>query len=244
MSGGYVLDFNDRTFGEFFTDVAGLDIHSKKCQSGGTSKANKLRTFWRLESDYLVGTTLLALLEHCGEIADSEQQKLLPSCRAIAERLVAGGPDTTSITNAVEFDAKYLAQQVKRMREAIDSDPALAIGTAKELIETCCRTILAQRGKSLDGTPVMPALTKAAMKELKLVPDDVPDHARGAETTKRMLSNLASICQGVAELRGVWGTGHGKEGTTETIPPRYARLAVGAATTLVTFLFEAHRDTP
>lgn len=43
-------------------------------------------------------------------------------------------------------DPGYVASQVTRMESAINSDPDLAIGTAKELIETCCRTILRDRG--------------------------------------------------------------------------------------------------
>jgi hypothetical protein len=245
MSTGYVLDFSDRAFGDFFDDVASIDIHSQKYASAGTSKAKKLREFWRLEPGPLVGTTLLALIEHRQEVSDASEIPLIDECRAIANRLIAGGPDTRSIkAAAVEFDAKYLAQQVRRMEQAIDSDPPLAIGTAKELIETCCRTILAQRGRPVAGTPDIPALMKAALRELNLVPENIPERARGADTTKRLLSNLGTIGQGLAEMRGIWGTGHGREGTAESIPPRFARLAVGAATTLVTFLFETHRETP
>jgi hypothetical protein len=37
------------------------------------------------------------------------------------------------------------------MELSVHSDTTLAIGTAKELIETCCKTILAERGKTLHG---------------------------------------------------------------------------------------------
>jgi hypothetical protein len=243
MSGGYVLDFNDRTFGDFFSDLD-VDIHSAKYQANGTSKANKLRTFWQVAPDQLVGTALIALIDHCEDIGREDEQALIDECRGIANRLLAGAPDTTALVAvAEEFDAKYLHRQIRRMRAAVDSDPDLAIGTAKELVETCCRTILAQRGKPVEGTPDMPELTKATLKELNLVRESVPDHIKGAETTKRLLSNLGTIGQGLAELRGIWGTGHGKDGKAEPIPPRFARLAVGAATTLVTFLFETHRET-
>lgn len=30
MSGGYVLNFSDRTFGEFVFETVGLDIHDQK----------------------------------------------------------------------------------------------------------------------------------------------------------------------------------------------------------------------
>ena len=68
-----------------------------------------------------------------------------------------------------------------RMESAVERDPELAIGTAKELVETVCKTILAERGKPATGTPDMPTLTKVTLKELKLVPDGVPDAARGSD---------------------------------------------------------------
>lgn len=141
---------------------------------------------------------------------------------------------------ASSFDSKVLRQQIDRIRNAIEDDPDLAIGTAKELIETTCRTILADYGLTADTGWDVTRLVKEARGVLKLVPEDIPDSAKGAETIKRMLSNLGQISQGVAELRNLYGTGHGKDGQFKGLSPRHARLAVGCATTLATFLFETH----
>lgn len=139
-------------------------------------------------------------------------------------------------------DGSYIRTQIARMEAAIDEDPALAIGTAKELIETCCKTILEERGLVLEGTPDVAGLTKATLRVLKLVPEGVPEQARGASAIKRLLSNLGTIGNNMAELRSLYGTGHGSHARTKGLAPRHARLAVGAAATLVTFLFETHRD--
>ena len=156
----------------------------------------------------------------------------------------AGMPSLDGIKeNAAEFDAKHLAEQIRRIEQSIESDPPLAIGTAKELIETTCKTILAERGKPVSGTPDIPTLTKETLKELKLVPDSVPDSARGSDVIRRLLSNLGTIGNGLAELRGLYGTGHGKHGQTSGLNARHAKLAVGAAATLTTFLFETHKET-
>lgn len=144
---------------------------------------------------------------------------------------------------AIVFDAKHMADQIRRMESAVHSDPSLAIGTAKELIETCCKTILAERGQPVVGTPDIPTLTKATLKELKLVPEGIPDARRGSNVIKRILSNLGTIGNGLAELRGLYGTGHGKHGKMTGLTPRHAKLAVGAAATLATFLFETHKET-
>lgn len=42
-------------------------------------------------------------------------------------------------------DATYVTQQITRMESSVMNDPDLAIGTAKELVETCCKTILNER---------------------------------------------------------------------------------------------------
>ena len=81
------------------------------------------------------------------------------------------------------------------------------------------------------------------MKVLKLVPEGIPETARGADIIKRLLSNLGTIGNGLAELRGLYGTGHGKHGAAVGLRARHARLAVGSAAILATFLFETHQDT-
>ena len=247
MEGGYVLNFSDRTFGEFIFEAVGVDIHSARYTADGTSKARKLRTFWKLESDYLVGKLILALVDYSVSLNSEptpEKDTLRERCRQTAARLLAGSPSLEPLkAHAKALDANYLAEQIRRMEASVETDPGLAIGTAKELIETCCKTILAERGKPMTGTPDVPTLTKETLKELKLVPDGVPDSARGSDVVKRLLSNLGTIGNGLAELRGLYGTGHGKDGKTQGVKPRHAKLAVGAAATLTTFLFETHKET-
>jgi hypothetical protein len=247
MGGGYVLNFSDRTFGEFMFESANIDIHAEPYTSGGTSKANKLRTYWKQETDYNLGKLILSLIDYSmahGLNADGDGPTLTDRCRQIASRLLAGAPTLESLkTHAKNLDAGHLATQIRRMESSVDADPDLAIGTAKELIETVCKTILAERGKPVLGTPDIPTLTKATFKELKLVPDGVPDSARGCEVIKRLLSNLGTVGNGLAELRGLYGSGHGKHAKSSGLKPRHAKLAVGAASSLATFLFETHLDT-
>jgi|CXWL01.1.fsa_nt_gi hypothetical protein len=141
-------------------------------------------------------------------------------------------------------DPSYIAQQITRMEAAVVNDPALAIGTAKELIETVCKTILEARGIAFSKTAELPELVKATAKTLELTPDDVPDKAKASGIIKRLLSNLGSITQGVAELRNQHGTGHGKKAGTKGLGSRHAKLAVGAASTLAVFFFETHDEMP
>ena len=250
MGSGYVLNFSDSTIGSFFADALDIDFHDQKYQSSGTSKAKKLRELWRVEPDHIAGKSIAALIGYLEanppyDGFTPETDKLIARCKAISHRLLSGKLNLDHLKEtATVFDAKHLADQIRRMEQSVQSDPALAIGTAKELIETCCKTILAERDKSLPGKPDIPELTKATLKELRLVPDGIEDSARGSDILKRLLQNLGTIGNNLAELRGLYGTGHGKHAHTEALTSRHAKLAVGAASTLATFLFDTHREIP
>lgn len=64
MGSGYVLNFSDRTMGEFFRDDVGLDIFAKKYNYGSGSKANRLRGLWLKADDKTVAETILKLIEY------------------------------------------------------------------------------------------------------------------------------------------------------------------------------------
>jgi len=84
MSGGFVLDFSDRTFGEFFSDF-GVDIHSEEYARASGSKANRLRAFWDLAPTDLLAAVLedlISIAEEAG--AESEAAN---RCRSIVVRL-------------------------------------------------------------------------------------------------------------------------------------------------------------
>ena len=59
---GYVLDFTDATFSEFFRESVNINIDEEKYSSNGDSKAKRLRAFWETESDLVVGKVLESLL--------------------------------------------------------------------------------------------------------------------------------------------------------------------------------------
>ena len=126
------------------------------------------------------------------------------------------------------------------MESSIDTAPRVAIGTAKELIETCCRTVLESRNKEIDESWNINKLVKATTDERELSPSSVSDTKRAATTIKEILGSLSSVIQGIAELRNDYGSGHGNDGKFVGLGPRHVRLAVGAASTLTVFLLETH----
>ena len=137
---------------------------------------------------------------------------------------------------ADDMASAHVARQVARMKASIMTDPALAIGSAKEFLESIAKGILRERGVTPGGGDTMPQLVKAARDKLDLSATPATD-----DILKRTLSALSSITQGVAELRGKLGTGHGASPDIEHPPVEVARLVVGMATTLGVFLYETHR---
>lgn len=92
----------------------------------------------------------------------------------------------------------------------------------------------------MNSSDDLPKLARKTFACLDLLPDGVEKERRGGDAIKQVLRSFSSMVQGIAELRNLYGTGHGKHGNTASIQARHARLAVGAAATLATFLFETH----
>jgi hypothetical protein len=137
---------------------------------------------------------------------------------------------------AGELASDHVAAQITRMETSIESDPALAIGSAKEFLESVCKGILATRGAILTGGETLQQLVRMTREALGLTAASQPE-----ETLRKTVNALATITQGIAELRGQLGSGHGHHPAAAPPRPEVARLAVGAAVTLGVFLYEIHR---
>ena len=89
MGSGYVLDFSNSTFAEFFRDVCGTDIYHDRYSTNGDSKARRLRTFWEIEPDQQVGRALNELLDvwEYGNDPEGADKGRYRKCREIAARL-------------------------------------------------------------------------------------------------------------------------------------------------------------
>ena len=120
MSGGYVLNFSNRTFKEFIADSTGREIYDQKY--GGGSKASLLRAFWNLESNHLAGRLLGDLLSYMDELKIEAEAGPLDISRRAATRLLQGTPviDVEIIDpKSPERDFAVLA---KAIRDAIDKN--------------------------------------------------------------------------------------------------------------------------
>ncbi len=106
MGGGYVLDYTDTTYGEFFNRHR-IDIHGQKYQTYGTSKAKKMRAFWESEPDAVVGKVLSEMLDSYKADCDLNNRQtdsaLLEKSRGIVSRLCGKPQSGRSPPTADDF---------------------------------------------------------------------------------------------------------------------------------------------
>ena len=108
---------------------------------------------------------------------------------------------------------------------------------AKELIESCCKTILDEMGISWDKNDDVPQLTNKVLDALNLLPAGVQPTDQGADSIKAVLGNLRAIPSKLAELRNPFGSGHGKSASFVGLEERHAKLAVSCSITFVDFVW-------
>ena len=73
MGGGYVLDFSNRTFQEFVTDVVQKNIDDPKYNNASGSKANRLRQFWKIEPNHVVGVLTRQMVDYAATVPNVDQ---------------------------------------------------------------------------------------------------------------------------------------------------------------------------
>lgn len=118
MESGYVLDFSDSTFAEFFNRHK-INIHGSKYQKYGTSKAKKLRAFWDLEPDFIVANILAELLDSyqadCDLNGRDLDAKLLSKNRQIIEKLKGKTKQNTNENIDTFLDEKFLLPSIQNL---------------------------------------------------------------------------------------------------------------------------------
>jgi len=123
-----------------------------------------------------------------------------------------------------------LNQHIARIKHSILNDPALAVGSAKELLETVLKTIL-KKHDTPNPNEDIPQLLKRTQKLLEIDPKKLP----GKDVLFRTLNNLGQIVVGVSEIRNLVGTGHGRSQGPQ-IDTIHAQLIVNATATITTYL--------
>ena len=83
---------------------------------------------------------------------------------------------------------------------------------------------------------------KTTCESIGLSAKKLKNGVAGQDIAARILGNLGNIAQGMAELRNLYGDGHGKSKGFQSLPPRYAHLAVGSSVAAVHFMWDTYQD--
>lgn len=253
---GYVLDFNTADFDIFTMKTIGLSL----CSYYRCSKGKSLTKYVNDASEDDVIKLLFALYDYYeeryeGEYNENKEEdyfdnhlynenyaKSYKKCREIVESI--RGIPTALLQNGEllkeKFSSEYLKKQIDSMIDLQIKNPTDAIGKAKELIESCCKTILENEKIEWDKNWDMSKLTGETLKHLDLTPKAIPDTDPVSGNIKAVLGNLRGITTKLAEIRNPYGSGHGKSDSFTGLETRHAKLAVGCSITFVTFLWDTY----
>lgn len=254
---GYVLNFTTNAFDVFTMGSVGVAL----CSEYNMSKGRSLATYVNEASDDDVTKLLKDLLEYYEENYENEYKKdaeedatfgytkyyanysaLYKKCRVYMDRVL--NISTPLASNAValqeKFTSEYLSKQIELMLRMQTENPTDAIGKAKELIESCCKTILENEQIVWNKNWDMSKLTGETLKHLNLTPTAISDADPVSENIKAVLGNLRGITTKLAEIRNPYGSGHGKSASFTGLETRHAKLAVGCSITFVTFLWDTY----
>ena len=163
------------------------------------------------------------------------------------DRRITGGPVGLTVRegalSAVE-DPAAIRDHLDRISRALaDDDPAQAIGSAKELVESTAKLVLRTRGLEVSDRDGFPELVRATQVALDVHPKQATLGPDGSDAVKRILGGATAAALGVNELRNRgFGTGHGPAGRRAGLGPRHAHLAVSSAKLWCEFMLHTLAD--
>lgn len=140
-------------------------------------------------------------------------------------------------------DPAAIREQLDRIARAVlHDDPALVIGSAKELVESTAKAVLIECGQPVSDKDDLPALVSQSQRALGLHPGASQGPDGTEAVVKRILGGMSTITTGLAELRNRYGTGHGTAGTRIGLHRRHAQLAANAAITWCQLVLDTLSD--
>lgn len=253
--GGYVLDFSTADFDTFTMESVGVAL----CSHYGLSKGKSLNAFINESTDDKSNKLLLDLLNYYeSQYPNFEKErdgindpysygtpndvygKYYAKCKEIAQRINSNQFSAFAAKSVEEaFSSEYINKQMSIMLENQSTNPTEAIGKAKELVESCCKTILEKEGVCVNSKWDVGNLVDETMKLLEITPKHIPDTAKEATAIKAILGSLRGIATNIAIIRNAYGSGHGKSASYKGLQERHAKLAIGSSVTLVNFLWDS-----
>jgi len=169
MSGGWVLNFSNRTFQEFVADSVSRDICCGKYDNSSGSKANLLRKFWEIEPNHVVGKVVSDLVDIAKEQSqEQDNEALMVKCQRIAERLQQGTPTEEFDAITEELAEKDFELLVKSIRASLNSnDPEAGLDRLHTFVTKFIRLLCDSRGITVTKEKPLHGLMGEYIKKIK-----------------------------------------------------------------------------
>jgi hypothetical protein len=137
-------------------------------------------------------------------------------------------------TTIAGLDLPEIVRQLDRLHRDLADDLPAAIGHAKDLVESACKTVLGETGAGAGSKKLKP-LVAAAPQAAGLHADQVDLNDPDAQLLRTLLISLQRQLDSVTEIRNRVGTGHGRAGVV-LVDDALARLVIGQALHAVAYL--------
>lgn len=242
--GGYVLDFTTPEFDRFTYSIIGIRLAEYYGQSKGKSLQCYVESADQADSLKLLRSLMTEWEEQRRSDADLASVRLADRCYSVLHEVASrvGDGGIGERLKKTGFSSDYLDAQRVLLWEKAKSHPTATIGIAKELIESCCKTILEANDVEYSKGEALPKLVDKTQTALTINPREVSDLVPDYEAVRALLGTLASVARNLAELRNSYGTGHGKAISYVGLTERHANLAAGASLALVDYLWATHLE--
>ena len=207
MGNGYVLNFSNKTFAEFIYGSKGANVYDAKYSGGGDSKANRLRTFWDVEPNHVVGKLLDDILQAWDEVRGYSGESELPEeYLHIVQRLKGSTSilDLASIIpNPEDKSFEVLARSV---RESIEkNEPEAGLDRLHTYLVKYFRFLCRRHGIEANREKPLHSLVGEYIKKLK---------SKGlieSVMTERILKSSISTLEAFNKVRNEHSFAHDNE---------------------------------
>jgi hypothetical protein len=144
---------------------------------------------------------------------------------------------------AIASGLEHISAHVEALESAVHENPALAFDLSKTVIESVCKTILADRSIAYANDDNMPKLIKSVQNSLPFLPSSESASIEARNSLRQTLGGLSAAVQGVCELRNACGfASHGSEGPRPRLEAVQAILAAEAADAIIGFFYSVHQQ--
>lgn len=170
---GYVLDFSDRTMGEWFEEACGLEIFQERFQRDGTSKGKTLRCFVEVAEPRLVARVMRELWAYrqlrglVGSDPSAESRLASWFEQFITELESASSMPLEDAIRDFSGDTTLRKLNASIASDLISEKPDVALDRVHTYCVKRLRHILAGKGQAFDASTPLDALFGAYGRLLK-----------------------------------------------------------------------------